>query len=143
MARYIKANPKVAQYLRLENDRNKVKDGNYLLWQADMLAFGRLTELPQILEQIGGIALLAHEARQEQDGSVIRELPTATDLRFVVEKATETPEESQPDSGTGDNSENTDTESETASETGQEAEEPTGPSDTEEETEIINEQAED
>lgn len=86
MARYIKANPKVAQYLHLENDRNQVKDGNYLLWQADMLAFGRLTELPQILEQIGGIALAAHEARQEQDGIVVRELPTATDERFIVEK---------------------------------------------------------
>lgn len=86
MARYIKANPKVAEYLRLEKDRNKVKDGNYLLWQADMLPFGRLTELPQILEQIGGIALQAHEARQEQDGTVCRELPIATDSRFVVEK---------------------------------------------------------
>ena len=86
MARYIKANPKVAQFLRVENDRNRVKDGNYLLWQADILPLGRLTELPQILEQIGGIALMAHEARQEQDGTVVRELPTATDPRFVVEK---------------------------------------------------------
>lgn len=104
MARYIKANPKVAQFLRVENDRNQVKDGNYLLWQADILPLGRLTDLPQILEQIGGIALMAHEARQEQDGTVVRELPTATDPRFVVEKdepaeepteaeATETPTE--------------------------------------------------
>ena len=86
MARYIKANPKVAQFLRVENDRNQVKDGNYLLWQADILPLGRLTELPQILKQIGGIVLMAHEARQEQDGTVVRELPTATDPRFVVEK---------------------------------------------------------
>lgn len=86
MARYIKANPKVAQFLRVENDRDRVKDGNYLLWQADILPLGRLTDLPQILEQIGGIALMAHEARQEQDGTVLRELPTATDPRFVVEK---------------------------------------------------------
>ena len=86
MARYNKANPKVAQFLRVENDRNRVKDGNYLLWQADILPLGRLTELPQILEQIGGIVLRAHEARQEQDGTVVRELPTATDPRFVVEK---------------------------------------------------------
>ena len=90
MARYIKANPKVAEYLRLEKDRNKVKDGNYLLWQADILPFGKLTELPQILEQIGGIALQAHEARQEQDGTVCRELPAATDSRFVVEKPANT-----------------------------------------------------
>lgn len=91
MARYIKANGKVAEYLKLQNDRNKVTDGNYLLWQADMLAFGRLTELPQILEQIGGLALQAHEAREEQDGTVVRKLPIATDPRFVVEEATEQP----------------------------------------------------
>ena len=93
MARYIKVNPKVAQFLRVENDRNQVKDGNYLLWQADILPFGRLTDLPQILEQIGGIALMAHEARQEQDGTVVRELPTATDPRFVVEKDKTTAED--------------------------------------------------
>ena len=29
MARYIKANPKVAKFLNLESDRNTVKDGNY------------------------------------------------------------------------------------------------------------------
>ena len=93
MARYIKANPKVAQFLRVENDRNQVKDGNYLLWQADMLAFGTLVDLPLILQQIGGIALMAHEARQEQDGTVLRELPTATDPRFVVEKDETTAED--------------------------------------------------
>ena len=94
MARYIKANPKVAQFLRVENDRNQVSDGNYLLWQADMLAFGTLVDLPLILQQIGGTLLMAHEARQEQDGTVLRELPTATDPRFVVEKD-ETPAEDE------------------------------------------------
>ena len=98
MARYIKANPKVAQYLRLENDRNRVADGNYLLWQADMLAFGKLTDLPLILGQIGAIALAAHEAREEQDGTVIRELPIAEDPRFVVEPA-EDPETEEPTEG--------------------------------------------
>ena len=104
MARYIKVNPKVAQYLHLESDRNRVKDGNYLLWQADSLPFGRLTELPEILERIGGIALLAGEARQEQDGTVIHELPEATDEAFKIvvvkqpEKETDTdnPEVEQP-----------------------------------------------
>lgn len=104
MARYIKVNPKVAQYLHLESDRNRVKDGNYLLWQADILPFGRLTELPEILERIGGIALLAGEARQEQDGTVIHELPEATDEAFKTvvvkqpEKETDTdnPEVEQP-----------------------------------------------
>lgn len=94
MARYIKANPKVAAFLGLTRDRNTVKDGNYLLWQADMLAFGPLTQLSETLTQIGGLALLAHEAREEQDGTVSRPLPVATDPRFVVDSAAtgETPE---------------------------------------------------
>lgn len=128
MARYIKANPKVAQYLHLENDRNQVKDGNYLLWQADMLAFGRLTELPQILEQIGGIALAAHEARQEQDGIVCRELPTATDDRFVVEKdetEAEQPETIEPGDTEGETAEPEQTESDDPVEGETETEQPT------------------
>lgn len=100
MARYIKANPKVAAFLGLTRDRNTVKDGNYLLWQADMLAFGPLTKLSETLTQIGGLALLAHEAREEQDGTVSRPLPVATDPRFVVDSAAE---EEVPENGaTGD-----------------------------------------
>lgn len=128
MARYIKANPKVAKYLHLENDRNQVKDGNYLLWQADMLAFGRLTELPQILEQIGGIALAAHEARQEQDGIVVRELPTATDERFIVEKdetEAEQPETIKPGNTEGEAAEPEQTESTDPVEGETETEQPT------------------
>lgn len=103
MARYIKANPKVAAFLGLMRDRNTVKDGNYLLWQADMLAFGPLTQLPETLTQIGGLALLAHEAREEQDGTVTRPLPVATDPRFVVETAKdEAPEESPENAPVGD-----------------------------------------
>lgn len=100
MARYIKVNPKVARHLRLENDRNQVADGNYLLWQADMLAFGRLTKMPSILAQIGGLSLQAHEAREEQDGTVLRKLPIATDPRFaedVQEPAEDTGAEDETD----------------------------------------------
>ncbi len=84
MARYIKANPKVAQYLNLQNDRNTVKDGNYILWQSDLLAFGPLTRLSETLAAIGAIALMPHEAREEQDGVQLRPLPTATDPRFEI-----------------------------------------------------------
>lgn len=78
--------------MHLENDRNQVSDGNYLLWQADMAAFGRIVDLPLILEQIGAIALMAHEAKQEQDGTICRELPVATDPRFIVETDNQEPE---------------------------------------------------
>ena len=95
MARYIKANQKVAAYLHLENDRLRLKDGNYILWQGDMTAFGPLPMLSDTLTQIGAIALMPHEAKQEQDGTVVRPLPTATDERFVMETAAE-----QPNTGT-------------------------------------------
>ena len=121
MARYIKANPKVAAFLHLENDRNTVKDGNYLLWQGDMLAFGSLTQLSVTLEQIGGVALLAHEAREEQEGVVIRELPTATDERFVMPAASTTEETAE-------------TTTETTTETAATSESTTGESTTAEET---------
>ena len=100
MARYIKANPKVAAFLGLTRDRNTVKDGNYLLWQADMLAFGPLTQLQETLTQIGGLALLAHEAREEQDGTVTRPLPTPTDPRFIIDAAAQ--EETPENDATGD-----------------------------------------
>ena len=117
MARYIKVNPLVADYLNLCNDRNTVKDGNYLLWQADMLRFGPLTQLTETLKQIGGLALMPHEAKEEQDGTVVRDLPIAEDPRFVygnsvnteVDNSTQTTEgvqeteDPQPSVDTGDN----------------------------------------
>lgn len=117
MARYIKVNPLVADYLNLCNDRNTVKDGNYLLWQADMLRFGPLTQLTETLKQIGGLALMPHEAKEEQDGTVVRDLPIAEDPRFVYGKSINTQgdnstqttegvqetEDPQPSVDTGDN----------------------------------------
>ena len=117
MARYIKVNPLVADYLNLCNDRNTVKDGNYLLWQADMLRFGPLTQLTETLKQIGGLALMPHEAKEEQDGTVVRDLPIAEDPRFVYGNSVNTEgdnytqttegvqetEDLQPSVDTGDN----------------------------------------
>lgn len=117
MARYIKVNPLVADYLNLCNDRNTVKDGNYLLWQADMLRFGPLTQLTETLKQIGGLALMPHEAKEEQDGTVVRDLPIAEDPRFVYDNSVNTrgdnstqttegvqeTEDPQPSLDTGDN----------------------------------------
>ena len=113
MARYIKANPLVARYLQLENERNTVSDGNYLFWQNDMLKFGPLTQLNDILVKIGGIALMPHEARSEQDGTICRPLPMATDARFqqpikanvIVGDNTNT---EQGEDGVGENTESTD-----------------------------------
>lgn len=104
MARYIKANRLVAEFLHLENDRIQVKDGNYLLWQQDMLEFGPLPQLNETLVMIGGLALLPHEAREEQDGVISRPLPIATDPRFILPDPTPEPEENNGESQ-GENSE--------------------------------------
>ena len=65
-----------------------------------MLKFGPLTQLNETLAQIGGIALMAHEAREEQDGTVTRPLPVATDPRFIMDTEQGTaPAEDQPDNG--------------------------------------------
>ena len=63
MVRYIKANPKVVEYLHLKESRNQLRDTNYILWQSDILEFGSLTQLPEVL----------------------RPLPVATDPRFIIE----------------------------------------------------------
>lgn len=129
MARYIKANPKVASYLHLENDRLKLKDGNYILWQGDMTAFGPLPMLNETLTQIGGIALMPHEAKQEQDGTYNRPLPVATDERFIMDEATD-PEPQTDDEAEAVTDENGEGQAPTASST----EEPTDDeSDTDEE----------
>ena len=106
MARYIKANRLVAEFLHLENDRNKLNDGNYLLWQQDMLEFGPLPLLNETLVMIGGLALLPHEAREEQDGVISRPLPVATDPRFILPDPTPEPEPEENDGERqGENSE--------------------------------------
>lgn len=86
MALYVKANRKVAEFLNLKNKRYNTNDGNYILWQADMEAFNPLYMIQETASQIGAIILQPSEARQEQDGIVLRKLPVATDDRFVIEE---------------------------------------------------------
>ena len=121
MARYIKANRKVVTYLHLENDRNKLQDGNYILWLQDMMAFGPLPRLAETLERIGAISLLPHEAREEQYGINLRPLPTAADPEFVIE----TPAEEEPETeGNGETETPTGEEAETETPANGESETP-------------------
>lgn len=85
MEKYIKANKKVAEFLHLQTIRNAVKDGHYLLWIMDVQPFGNMEDLPNILQQIGGLLLSGSEAKEEQDGTVTRKLPTPLDKRFIMD----------------------------------------------------------
>lgn len=107
MEMYIKANPKVAKFLHLDTIRNAVKDGNYLFWVMDIQQFGSLADMQGILQQIGAISLTGEEARQEQDGTVTRKLPVATDKRFVLDAETkDSSSESSTDQNAGSGSQN-------------------------------------
>lgn len=135
MEKYIKANKKVAEFLHLQTIRNAVKNGHYLLWIMDVQPFGNMEDLPNILQQIGGLLLSGSEAKEEQDGTVTRKLPTPLDKRFIMDddvqkttegsgEVTDTPETdkagettgSEGGNGNGENGDSSDTGTESGSE---------------------------
>lgn len=135
MEKYIKANKKVAEFLHLQTIRNAVKDGHYLLWIMDVQPFGNMEDLPNILQQIGGLLLSGSEAKEEQDGTATRKLPTPLDKRFIMDddvqkttegsgEVTDTPETdkagettgSEGGNGNGENGDSSDTGTESGSE---------------------------
>ena len=82
MANYFKVNEKVAEYLDLKDERNKSKDGNYILWQSDMKRLGTIEYAVQIT---GAAVLTPREARMEFYGELCKPLGTPLDERFVME----------------------------------------------------------
>lgn len=82
MANYFKVNKKVAEYLNLKNERNKSKDGNYILWQSDMKRLGAIEYAVQIT---GAAVLTPREARMEFYGELCKPLGTPIDERFIIE----------------------------------------------------------
>ena len=84
---YYKVNAKVAEYLNLTAERNMTKDGNYILWVADINRFGSLVNIGGILEDIGGVALSSADVVKELRGEMSTKLPEPKDARFVVKSA--------------------------------------------------------
>lgn len=84
---YYKVNAKVAEYLNLTAERNMTKDGNYILWVADINRFGSLVNISGILENIGGVALSSADVVKELRGEMSTKLPEPKDIRFVVKSA--------------------------------------------------------
>lgn len=84
---YYKVNARVAEYLNLTAERNTTKDGNYILWVADINRFGSLANISGILEDIGGVALSSADVVKELRGEMSTKLPEPKDARFVVKRA--------------------------------------------------------
>ena len=100
---YYKVNPRVAEYLNLTAERNMTKDGNYILWVADINRFGSLVNISGILEDIGGVALSSADVVKELRGEMSTKLPEPKDARFVVKFALSASD----NEGAGGNTDNT------------------------------------
>lgn len=84
---YYKVNARVAEYLNLTAERNMTKDGNYILWVADINRFGSLVNISGILEDIGGVALSSADVVKELRGEMSTKLPEPKDARFIVKSS--------------------------------------------------------
>lgn len=69
MAFYIKVTRQVAESLKLTDFRTRSKDGNVLLWQADVARFPGVTVFERAA-YVGGVALTPQQAKAETDGTV-------------------------------------------------------------------------
>ena len=59
-------------------------DGNYLLYQTDLLVFGPLFRLREYAARIGGAVMSDREAAANQRGELTTPLPEATDPEWIV-----------------------------------------------------------
>lgn len=95
MAKYIKANKKVTEYLHLEKIRYQFADGNYLLWQNDFSVFGSMLNFSEYLKMTGSVLITSYEAKAEQEGGTPIQLPKPTDSRFIEETVSSTVSETE------------------------------------------------
>jgi hypothetical protein len=93
MIYYYKVNEAVVRKLGLTEVRKRLQDGNYIIWFLDMKSL--MMELgsdsfDELKAQVGALSLTPLEAKQEQDGKVMRNMPEPTLPEFVMNATGET-----------------------------------------------------
>ena len=93
MIYYYKVNEAVVRKLGLTEVRKRLQDGNYIIWFLDMKSL--MIELgsesfDELKAQVGALSLTPLEAKQEQDGKVLRNMPEPTLPEFVMNATGET-----------------------------------------------------
>lgn len=78
---YIKAPKKVAILVGQSENRGVFPDGNFLLWERDLLCLS-----PYDVEALGCARMTSQEVISEQHGGVPLQLPDATDPRVATPK---------------------------------------------------------
>lgn len=97
MPKYIKASPTAARMMVKDLcGRTRTPDGSVLLWQADMLVLGPLTDMERNAARIGALLLTPEQAREEARGLVSRPLPAPTDPAFRTSDASDMSDMSDP-----------------------------------------------
>ena len=81
---YFKVNKLVDEELNLTTERNRTKDGAYILWYADINRLGSMADVNGIMRRIGGLELSPNEARNELYGVHNEPLPVAEDERYIL-----------------------------------------------------------
>ena len=81
---YIKAPKKVAELVGQDGNRSVLPDGNFVLWERDLLGL-----YPYDLAALGCLPLTAEEIREEQTGGEPHVLPEPTDTRVTGEEGGE------------------------------------------------------
>ena len=81
---FVKVSPWTAKKLNLDRTRIRMADGNYLLYQTDLLVFGPLFRLREYAARIGGAVMSDREAAANQRGEMTTALPAATDPEWMA-----------------------------------------------------------
>ncbi len=81
--RYIKARRETARFLNLTELRQVFPDGNFLIWDRDIMRICSPAELDERLASFGCREVSVAEARAEFNGEIVTELPDITDTRIL------------------------------------------------------------
>ena len=81
---YIKVSKDVAEWLGLKYSRPVLPDGNYTIWDRDLLRLGSSDDLEEIVASLGGKVMSASELRAEQDGAEPCELSEISQPQCVA-----------------------------------------------------------
>lgn len=81
---FVKVRPHVARKMKLDTERFKTADGNYILWQLDFASFGPLSRLAEYAAKVGGVVLRDADAAANYRGDQNTPLPDPTDADWAT-----------------------------------------------------------
>lgn len=81
---FIKVRPFVARKLKLESERFKTADGNYILWPLDFAVFGPPYRLAEYAAKVGGVILSDADAAANHRGEINTPLPDPEDPEWTA-----------------------------------------------------------